>query len=388
MRLLKYSLLAGASLLVLSAGAQAQVPMPGFYATAQGAYFWDSGPRDFEQDSGSGKIKTDDGFKLQGMLGYRFGGPWDIGVGGGYGWLSRGKADNDNGDRIKANYWTVDGTIGYTIDDGSGFAMRPFFGVRYVNFTHKTKDQVAPIWASDIDYWGIGPRVGIDLAYRFAGTAWYLGGTISGAATWGKISSDGTWPSGKSTRWAYNLDGQAGIGYEFSPGFSIMAGYQLDYWKNVNYTNEVNSSGKGDRFAHGPFLRLAYNFGVPALGVMPIAPVVPEVVPVTRFMVFFDWDRSNITPQAADTIRQAADAFRAGRNARIEATGHADRSGSDQYNMGLSLRRANAVKDALVRNGVPAAQIVVLGRGETMPLVQTADGVREPQNRRVEIVLQ
>ena len=72
----------------------------------------------------------------------------------------------------------------------------------------------------------------------------------------------------------------------------------------------------------------------------------------------------------------------------IEATGHADRSGSDQYNMGLGLRRANAVKAELIKDGVPAANIVILSRGETMPLVQTADGVREPQNRRVEIVLQ
>jgi outer membrane protein OmpA-like peptidoglycan-associated protein len=68
-------------------------------------------------------------------------------------------------------------------------------------------------------------------------------------------------------------------------------------------------------------------------------------------------------------------------------TGHADRSGSDAYNMALSLRRANAVKDQLVREGIAANQIVVVGRGESQPLVPTADGVREPQNRRVEIVL-
>jgi outer membrane protein OmpA-like peptidoglycan-associated protein len=55
--------------------------------------------------------------------------------------------------------------------------------------------------------------------------------------------------------------------------------------------------------------------------------------------------------------------------------------------MALSLRRANAVKDQLVREGIPAANITVVGRGESQPLVQTADGVREPQNRRVEIVL-
>ena len=68
--------------------------------------------------------------------------------------------------------------------------------------------------------------------------------------------------------------------------------------------------------------------------------------------------------------------------------GHTDTSGPEAYNMALSLRRANAVKDALVRNGVPAQAITVIGRGEQGLLVQTADGVREPQNRRVEIVIQ
>jgi hypothetical protein len=71
----------------------------------------------------------------------------------------------------------------------------------------------------------------------------------------------------------------------------------------------------------------------------------------------------------------------------VTATGHADRSGPEGYNMALSLRRANAVKNSLVRNGVPAASIAVVGRGESQPLVPTADGVREPQNRRVEIVV-
>jgi outer membrane protein OmpA-like peptidoglycan-associated protein len=105
-------------------------------------------------------------------------------------------------------------------------------------------------------------------------------------------------------------------------------------------------------------------------------------------MVFFDFDRSNITDTAATTIRQAANDAKAGRSTRIGVTGHADRSGADAYNMALSLRRGNAVKDQLVREGIPATAIAVVGRGESQPLVQTADGVREPQNRRVEIVLQ
>jgi OOP family OmpA-OmpF porin len=102
-------------------------------------------------------------------------------------------------------------------------------------------------------------------------------------------------------------------------------------------------------------------------------------------MVFFDFDRSNVTDTAATTIRQAATDAKNGRATRINVTGHADRSGGDNYNMALSLRRANAVKDVLVREGIAEAQIALVGRGESQPLIQTADGVREPQNRRVEI---
>lgn len=118
-------------------------------------------------------------------------------------------------------------------------------------------------------------------------------------------------------------------------------------------------------------------------------PPPPQAQPAqaTSFMVFFDWDRYNLSPQAETTIGQAAAAYKQTGAARVTATGHTDTSGSPSYNMALSLRRANAVKDSLVRNGVPAGAIQVIGKGETQLLVPTGDGVREPQNRRVEIVL-
>ena len=119
-----------------------------------------------------------------------------------------------------------------------------------------------------------------------------------------------------------------------------------------------------------------------------VPPPPPPVVAPPSYMVFFDWDRSNLSAQALNTIKQAAQAFKTKGNARITATGHTDTSGSEQYNMALSLRRANAVKDALVREGVPATAISVIGRGEQGLLVQTGPNVREPQNRRVEIVIQ
>src|SRR5687768_1700983 len=117
------------------------------------------------------------------------------------------------------------------------------------------------------------------------------------------------------------------------------------------------------------------------------APPPPPPPPPTSFMVFFDWDRSNLSAQAQTTIQQAAAAYKSRGSARITATGHTDTSGPESYNMALSLRRANSVKAELVRQGVPADAVAVVGRGEANPLVATGDGVREPQNRRVEIVI-
>ena len=127
-----------------------------------------------------------------------------------------------------------------------------------------------------------------------------------------------------------------------------------------------------------------YKFAPPVASAPPPPP--PSTAPPS-FMVFFDWDSSRLSEASLNVVRQASAAFKSKGSARIRATGHTDTSGPESYNMALSLRRANAVKDALVRDGVPAAAITVIGRGEAGLLVQTADGVREPQNRRVEIVI-
>jgi OOP family OmpA-OmpF porin len=120
----------------------------------------------------------------------------------------------------------------------------------------------------------------------------------------------------------------------------------------------------------------------------PPPPAAPPPPPVKNFLVFFDFDKSTLTPRALDIVKEAANTAKSGQNARVTCTGHTDTAGPANYNMALSLRRANTVKNALVKEGVPATSITVVGRGETALLVPTRDGVREPQNRRVEIVVQ
>ena len=116
-------------------------------------------------------------------------------------------------------------------------------------------------------------------------------------------------------------------------------------------------------------------------------PAPPPPPPVRNFLVFFDFDKSNLTPRALDIVKEAARVAKTGQNAKVTCIGHTDTVGPARYNMALSLRRANTVKDALVREGIAAGSIAVIGRGEEALLVPTKDGVREPQNRRVEIVV-
>lgn len=123
-----------------------------------------------------------------------------------------------------------------------------------------------------------------------------------------------------------------------------------------------------------------------ALMIVTAQPSVVVPAPAQRpYQVFFDWDQSAITPAAAQIIRQAADNIRQGRATMINVTGHTDTSGSSAYNDGLSQRRAAAVAEALAQNGIPRSAIRTVGVGESGLLVETPDGVREPQNRRAEI---
>jgi len=104
------------------------------------------------------------------------------------------------------------------------------------------------------------------------------------------------------------------------------------------------------------------------------------------FIVFFEFDKSSLTAEGKQVVDAAAAAFKSGKSG-VAIAGYTDLAGTQQYNLALSKRRADTVKAALVKDGVPATAIDETWHGKENPRVPTADGVREPQNRRVEIAM-
>jgi outer membrane protein OmpA-like peptidoglycan-associated protein len=133
-------------------------------------------------------------------------------------------------------------------------------------------------------------------------------------------------------------------------------------------------------------VRYAFNVAAP----VPVAPA-PQAAPAPAaarsYLVFFDWDKATLSDRARQIIKEAAQNSTSVQYTRIEVNGYTDTSGTPAYNKGLSLRRARAVQVELVRDGVPQSAITIQGLGDTHLLVQTGPGVREPQNRRVEIII-
>ena len=200
----------------------------------------------------------------------------------------------------------------------------------------------------------------------------------------------------------FAYQGIAGLSFPITsvPGLSITAEYRYTGALQSKYDGDVRTptgatvaTGKFEvdqAHNHSALIGVRYALYTPAaVAPAPVAPVAPAAAPApTRtYLVFFDFDRADLTDRARQIIAEAAQNAGRVQTTRIEVAGHADRSGSPQYNQRLSQRRADAVAAELTRQGVSRSNISVQAFGESRPLVATADGVREPQNRRVEIVL-
>jgi OOP family OmpA-OmpF porin len=185
---------------------------------------------------------------------------------------------------------------------------------------------------------------------------------------------------------------------EIIPGKSAIAQARYDCWieQDEGSVNDTGKTGKLD--CKGDFMAAMQEVenalpaepaaSVPApVGMMEAKPE-PMALKEAMYLVFFDWDSSVVGAGGASVLDAVVKEIKDRGVKHITVVGHTDRSGPDDYNDKLAMRRANAIRQELVSRGISADMISVAGRGENELLVQTADGVREPANRRGVITFQ
>ncbi|WP_428486629.1 OmpA family protein [Rhodopila sp.] len=198
--------------------------------------------------------------------------------------------------------------------------------------------------------------------------------------------------SSNSTKGSWAYQGIIGAAFPIAaaPGLALTADYRfIGLGSERRYPNAGISGTRimADDYNHVITVGFRYTFGA-ATPPPPAAPAAVPASPVSRsYLVFFDWDKAVLTERARQIVSEAAANSTKVQYTRLEVNGYTDTSGTATYNQGLSIRRAQAVAAELVKDGVPKAAISIQGFGETHLLVQTGPGVREPQNRRVEIII-
>ncbi len=221
------------------------------------------------------------------------------------------------------------------------------------------------------------PYIGAGVGYQFVNESVNIPVLIAG----------GSGVSANKTEGAFAAQAILGAAFPIQsvPGLSVTAEYRFMAVTGDRKYN-AGTSGQltlGNDFNHSLMVGLRYEFGVapPAPAPMPVADMGAKT-----FLVFFDWDKYNLTARSEGIVRDAASYSTHSQYTRIDVDGNTDTSGSPGYNQGLSERRAHTVAAELVRDGVPQNVISMHAYGDTKLLVPTGPNTREPQNRRVEIV--
>ncbi|HYG89931.1 MAG TPA: OmpA family protein [Azospirillum sp.] len=319
-----------------------------------------------------------------------------VGGAGGVNWTSKAKYKDETlaslgqPSSVKLEYdrgWVGSLSAGYA----TAFGLRGELegSRRWGNKVDGDNDPTAE-WSGFTDSWGIMGNLLYDINTGTAFTP-YIGIGAGMAQVDSKVAVSTlvgrNFVDDKAWRFAYQ--GIAGVAYNLNRNLAITADYRYFATTNPKFDGPLGDV-KGEYSNHSVMVGLRYTFGapiVPAAVAAPVAPAAPAPQPQTEYLVFFDWNKADITPASDRIIGDAAAAAGSMRAVGIHVIGHTDTSGSPSYNQRLSERRAEAVRRALVARGVPAANITTEGKGETSLLVPTGDNVREPSNRRAQIMI-
>ena len=304
---------------------------------------------------------------------------WYIGAGIGPNGLLEQKGTSGLGVKTSPNVgFGLDGSVGYGFGNGVRVELEGDYRYNNANIAYGSKtgtgngftiNQYGPMVNAYYDF-----DIGVPYVFPYIGAG--VGATFENANT----NNNGSTSSAQAA-----AQGIIGASWPVAPHWAITTDFRVltslgdVTFDHVKVNNAVNLGG---------MIGIRYTFYTPPAPMpAPVPVATPAPAPARTYLVFFDWDKADLTDRARQIIADAAQASTHVNTTQIEVDGNADLSGTAQYNMGLSLRRANAVGAELVKDGVAQNLIFIQAFGDTRPLVPTARGVREPQNRRVEIIL-
>ncbi|MGD9637679.1 MAG: OmpA family protein [Alphaproteobacteria bacterium] len=328
----KHLLLVGSFLTTLSIVTASNANAEGIYAGLGGGYNMPSDTT-IKGTNTSTDVDLDNNWAAKINLGYDFGNNWRAELEGARRKNSNGST-NSNGD---ISVWSAMGNVIYDINIDK--AITPFIGGG-LGYAWFDPDSVTPLNGGQ----GVLSENDSSIAYQaFAGASYNLYKSLDVSLEYRYFAT-------------YNQGGKT------SNGFAVDSDYK----------------------SHDILLSFNWNFGK-TFSMKDSAK--NNVVIPSNYLVFFDFDKANLSETAKEIISSASKSFKKNQPTIIELTGHTDRAGSTAYNLELSKRRAKSVMAELAALGVPATDIIVYAKGESKPLIATPDGIREPQNRRVEIVI-
>ena len=331
-----------------------------------------------------GVAHATEGWYVRADVGYSFDGELDVN-GPGYNYDTPITFEND---------WS--GFVGAGYAFGNGFRLEAELGDRFNQFKR----------SDNLDQGGDGHAYSAmaNLFYDFnhAGSVQPYIGVGAGAAHINVRGFDHISPPryfvGDDTVFAWQA--LAGIAIALTPQIDLDVGYRYFEADNASISdfptyNSAPVSRDVDYKQQSITVCLRYQFAAPPPPPPPPAPPPPPppppppvvACPTSDFVVYFEWDRSNLNQAALETIDAAVARARQCNVSGVVVVGHTDTSGSAQYNMGLSERRASVVRDALVARGIAAGSIQTQARGESDLARPTRDGVREPLNRRTAVTI-
>jgi OmpA-OmpF porin, OOP family len=334
-------ILMAASALALATGvANAAYERDGWYVGLEGA--WVSIPDTELVGSGIAALEYDNGWGALGTVGYAL-------------------ADSN---------WRIEGEIGYRMNDAVPTAL--LFGA-------------GPFTDGELTEWSYMVNAVYD--FKFSSERFGLSAGI------GLGLDDARLQFNEAKDRNYNFAAQAllGMTYRISQHWDLALNYRYTWIDEPEMIlavpgGLVEVESDMELTKHTISLGFRWGYREPPAPPVVVVPPQPPAQPKT-FIIFFGFNKCNITAEADAVLSEAASAAKSGGSASVRIVGHTDTVGSNSYNQKLSECRANAAKANLVGKGVSDGSISTSGKGESELMVQTGDSVKEPQNRRATIDL-